>query len=103
MPTDSDACLAHVNKETMSTDNMVTAEGGSPCASEIFLGSELEIAAGSGAAMDIVRAGRGQQAFHTTQVFPRRLIKGGIGANEVTNHLPGGDVQRAFWWRPHSQ
>jgi hypothetical protein len=55
-----------------------------------------------------MRAARGssrrQQAFFdSVQALPRRLGERGISAYDVANHLPGGEVERAFGRGSHGQ
>jgi hypothetical protein len=64
---------------------------------------ELEVASGGGSTGDAFGFARRKQAYHSSQVFPRGLVQGGIGADQVADHVPGGQVERALGWRSHGQ
>ena len=70
--------------------------------------SELEIAAGCRAARSAVGPGRRQnarrqQSGDAAQVFPRCFRQCRIRADEVANHLPRRQIQRALGRRSHRQ
>jgi hypothetical protein len=46
---------------------------------------------------------REQSFFNSMQTFPRRLGQGRVGANNVSDHLPGREVQRALRCGTHRQ
>jgi len=45
----------------------------------------------------------GEQSYNAAQAFPRRLIQALIRTHQAANHVPGGDVQRAFGRQSHGQ
>lgn len=64
---------------------------------------ELEVAAGCGPAWDGFGLTGRQQANHSAQIFPGGLIECGIGADQVADHVPCGQIQGAFGRRAHGQ
>ena len=46
---------------------------------------------------------REQAFFNSMQAFPCGLGQCGVGANNVTDHLPGGEVECALRRRTHRQ
>ena len=70
--------------------------------------SELEIAAGCPAPRSAVgptrrQYARRQQSSDSAQVFPGCFRQGRIGADQVADHLPRGQIQRALGRRPHRE
>jgi len=65
--------------------------------------SELEVASGGGTASNSLGLARGQQAHHSSQVFPGGLVQGWVGADQVADHVPCRQVEGAFRGRPHGQ
>lgn len=69
-----------------------------------FLRLKLEVRSSPRHRRNPARSRRWQQPFFDAmQVFPRRLGERRIGANNVADHLPRSQVQRAFRSRPHRQ
>ena len=65
--------------------------------------SEFEIPDGTYPAGAGISARRRQQAGDSAQSVPGGLIERWISANEIANHLPGGDVEGAFRGRTHRE
>src|SRR5208337_1908432 len=70
-----------------------------PVARLISTGSEFEARSRAAA---IGFAGR-QQAYDSAQSLPGRLVQGGVGADQVADHLPRRNVERALGRRSHRQ
>jgi len=64
---------------------------------------ELEVSGRSDAAVMVIGAGGGEKTFDAAQGFPSRLIESGVRADEIADHLPGGDIERAFGRRTHGE
>ena len=65
--------------------------------------SELEIASGGGSSWDAFGFAGREQAYDSSQVFPCSLVQGGIGADQVADHVPRGQIKRALGRRSHGQ
>jgi hypothetical protein len=68
----------------------------------VQLPSEFEVTFG-GRSTRTVGAGRGKQARDIAQVVPSRLVQCRVRADQVADHIPRSNVERAFGWRAHGQ
>ena|ERR1035438_1356243 len=65
--------------------------------------SKLEVGA-TGGVRTAVGSGCRKQAFlNAMQALPCRFGEGGVGTDDVADHLPGGQVERAFGSGTHRQ
>ena len=68
-----------------------------------FEGLKLEVRSGAHW-MRTAGSGRREQAFfNSVQAFPGGLSERRVGADDVADHLPGGEVERALRRRAHRQ
>jgi hypothetical protein len=64
--------------------------------------SELEVPFRGCSPATISTRGR-EQALNSTQAFPSRLVQSRVGADEISDHVPGGNVERALRRRSHRE
>jgi hypothetical protein len=64
---------------------------------------ELEVAPDGGPARDAFGLAGRKQAYDSAQVFPGGLVQGGVGADQIANHVPCCQVEGAFGGRAHGQ
>jgi hypothetical protein len=64
---------------------------------------ELEVPAIRCPSRAFISASCRQHADNPSQTFPCRLIQCGIGADEIANHVPRGDIKGAFGRWPHGE
>src|SRR5882724_10631954 len=65
--------------------------------------SELEVASRGGSSGDAFGFAGREQAYDSAQVFPGGLVQGGVGADQVADHVPCGQVESALGGRSHGQ
>ncbi len=65
--------------------------------------SELEVASRGGSSGDAFGFAGREQAYDSSQVFPGGMVQGGVGADQVADHVPCRQVKRALGRRTHGQ
>jgi hypothetical protein len=65
--------------------------------------SHLELEVSRSSARTAFGARGWEQTHHAPQILPRGLVQGWVCADQVADHLPGGDVECAFRRRAEGQ
>lgn len=69
----------------------------------VTLLSELEVASNGCLPRGSITLARWKQSDNVAHVLPSCLAQGRVGGHQIADHVPCGNVQRAFRRRPHRQ
>jgi hypothetical protein len=64
---------------------------------------ELEVPSGSRSTRPAIGSGGWQQSDNPSEVLPGRLVQRRIGSDQVADHIPRSNVERAFRRRSHRE